>query len=72
MRGTGCERGYETYPVRPSNENFLTYIIFSLTFQCMLYSGTRPFRLFIIISHCNNNAVLKTFHTTLTILLVSN
>ena len=72
MRGTGCEKSYEIYPVRPSNENFLAYIIFSLTFQCMVYSGTRPFRLFIIISHCNNNAVLKTFHTTLTILLVSN
>ena len=61
MRGTGCETGYEIYPFRPSNENFVTYSIFSLTFQCMLYSGTGPFRLSIIISHCNNNAVLKTF-----------
>ena len=52
MRGTGCERGYEIYPLRPSNENFLTYIIFSLTFQCMVYSVTGPFRLSIIISHC--------------------
>ena len=61
MRGTGCERGYEIYPVRPSNENFLTYIIFSLTFQCMLYSRSGLFRIPIIISHCDNNAVLKTF-----------
>ena len=30
MRGTACERGYEIYPVRPSNENFLTYIIFTV------------------------------------------
>ena len=52
MRGTGYERSYEIYPVRPSNENFLTYIIFSLTFQCMVYSVTGPFRLSIIISHC--------------------
>ena len=28
MRGTGCERGYEIYPLRPSNENFLTYITY--------------------------------------------
>ena len=39
MRGTGCERGYEIYPVRPSNENFLKVIFLVLRFSVCYIRG---------------------------------